>query len=127
MNQMPMGEFCWNELATADVGKAKAFYGKVFDWQFEDLPQDGMTYTIVKSKGAEKGFAGIWQIPSDKQNVVPPHWMAYILVKDVRKSLAMAKENGAQEVKEVTEVSQMGLFAIITDPTGAHVALWETL
>ena len=26
------------ELNTTDVGKAKAFYGKLFDWTLEDIP-----------------------------------------------------------------------------------------
>ena len=25
------------ELATTDVGKAKGFYGKLFDWKFDDM------------------------------------------------------------------------------------------
>ena len=37
------------ELSTTDVGKAKAFYGKLFDWKLEDIDMGPMgTYTIIK-------------------------------------------------------------------------------
>ncbi|MCE0722988.1 MULTISPECIES: VOC family protein [Legionella] len=124
MSQNSMNQFCWNELATADVKKAKEFYSKVLGWQFKEIQSGEMTYTLIKAD--DKEFAGIWQIPTDQQNEIPPHWMAYILVKDVADTLAKAKQNGAQEIKGVTHAGDMGLFAIIKDPTGAHIAFWET-
>ena len=39
--------FVHNELNTQDVGKAKAFYGKLFDWTLEDM-SGGMEYTLIK-------------------------------------------------------------------------------
>ncbi|KTD42150.1 VOC family protein [Legionella parisiensis] len=124
MSQSSMNQFCWNELATADVKKAKEFYSKVLGWQFKEIQSGEMTYTLIQAN--DKEFAGIWQIPTNQQNEIPPHWMAYILVNDVADTLAKAKQNGAQEIKEVTHAGDMGLFAIIKDPTGAHVAFWET-
>ncbi|QMT59526.1 VOC family protein [Legionella sp. PC997] len=124
MSQNSMGQFCWNELATADVNKAKEFYSKVLGWQFKEIHSGEMTYTLIQAN--DKEFAGIWQIPANQQNEIPPHWMAYILVNNVADTLAKAKENGAQEIKGVTHVGDMGLFAIIKDPTGAHIAFWET-
>lgn len=124
MSEVSMGQFCWNELATADVGKAKDFYSKVLGWKFKEISTGEMTYTLIHNNDRE--FAGIWQIPNDLQNEIPPHWMAYILVNDVAETLEKAKQNGAQEMKEVTPVGDMGLFAIIKDPTGAHIAFWET-
>ena len=40
--------FVHAELSTQNVGKAKGFYGKLFDWQLEDLPMGGETYTMIK-------------------------------------------------------------------------------
>ena len=41
------------ELMATDVGKAKSFYGKLFDWEMEDttvenLPTPDKTYTMIK-------------------------------------------------------------------------------
>lgn len=123
MTQPSVGQFCWNELATPNAEKAKEFYSKVFGWQFKNHKMEQMTYSIAESK--EQGFAGIWEIPADQQDHIPPHWMAYILVDDITAALNQAKQHGAKEIKGVTAAGEMGLFAIICDPTGAHVAIWE--
>lgn len=123
--QPKTGEFCWNELATPNVQAAKDFYGKVFGWQFSDHDMGDMTYTMIKRN--DKEFAGIWSIPKDQQKQIPPHWMAYILVEDLNESLEKAQKNGAAVVKPVSNAGDFGRFAIITDPTGAHIALWQTL
>lgn len=120
-----VGEFVWNELATANVQGAKDFYSKVFGWEFTDKKVDDMTYTMIR-KG-NKEFGGIWAIPAELQNQIPSHWIGYILVENVERSLEMARQNGATVVKPVQRAGEMGLFAIIKDPTGAHVALWQSL
>lgn len=119
------GEFVWNELATANVQGAKDFYSKVFGWEFIDKKMDDMTYTIIK-KGT-KEFGGIWAIPAEQQSQIPPHWLAYILVENLEQSLEIARQNGATVVKPVQKAGDMGLFAVIKDPVGAHVALWQSL
>lgn len=46
--------------------------------------------------------------------------MAYILVEK-------ARSHGASIMKPASKAGDFGLFAIITDPAGAHIALWQTL
>jgi len=118
-----VGEFVWNELATTNVQGAKDFYSKVFGWEFTDKKMDDMTYTIIK-KG-DKEFGGIWAIPAAQQNQIPPHWLAYILVENVEQSLEKARQNGATVIKPVQK-TEVGLFAVIKDPIGAHIALWQS-
>lgn len=119
-----VGEFVWNELATTNVAEAKNFYGKVFGWEFTDKNMNDMTYTIIKKDNKE--FGGIWAIPAAEQGQIPPHWLAYILVENLEKALEKASNNGASIVKPMQNVGEMGIFAIITDPAGAHVALWQS-
>lgn len=127
MDQMPQfGNFCWNELSTPDPKAAKDFYGKVFGWQFVDHDMGDMTYTMIKHKDKDL-MAGIFAITKDMQKQIPPHWMAYILVENIEKSLEKATKNGAKVIKPVSDVGEMGRFAIIADPTGAHIALWQSL
>jgi uncharacterized protein len=109
------------ELMSNDVGKAKTFYGKLFDWKLEDMPFNDMTYTLI---GVGEGTGGGMMknpIPN-----APSAWMSYVLVDDVKAATAKAKSLGANVMKEVTEVPNMGSFSIITDPTGAMLGLWET-
>ena len=43
----------------------------------------------------------------------------------MRAFTSKAKTLRAKVMKDVTEVPDMGWFSIITDPTGAMLALWE--
>lgn len=120
-----LGEFCWNELATSNVKAAKDFYGNVFGWKFSENQMGDMTYTMIKKN--DKDFAGIWAIPKDQAEHIPPHWMAYILVENLDDALQKAQKHGATIVKPATNAGDMGRLGIIQDPTGAHIALWQPL
>ena len=43
------GTFCWNELMTRDIERAKRFYRDTIGWTFEPMPMDWGTYWIAKS------------------------------------------------------------------------------
>lgn len=124
-DQPKLGEFCWYELATGNPQAAKDFYSKVFGWKFTDHDMGDMTYTMIKRD--DQNFAGIWAIPKDQQKHIPPHWMAYILVENLEKALEKIRKEGGTIVKDATNAGDMGRFAVITDPTGAHIAIWQPL
>jgi predicted enzyme related to lactoylglutathione lyase len=108
------------ELMSNDAGKAKTFYGKLFDWKLEDMPMGDMTYTMIRVGEGTGGGMMKNPIPG-----APSAWMAYVLVDDVRAATAKAKSLGANVMKDATEVMGGGTFSIITDPTGAMLGLWE--
>jgi uncharacterized protein len=107
------------ELMSNDMAKAKAFYGKLFDWQLEDVPMGGdMTYTMIKvGDGTGGGMMGNPGAPSG--------WMAYVLVDDIKAATAKAKSLGANVMKDSVEVMGAGFYSVITDPTGATLGLWQ--
>ncbi len=106
------------ELLTSDVTKAKDFYQGLFDWQLEDIP--GMDYTLIKVGDGTGG--GMMKNPVEN---APSRWLAYVLVDNVAASTEKAKSLGATVCKEVTEIPGFGWFSVITDPTGATLALWQ--
>ena len=108
------------ELMSTDVGKAKSFYGKLFDWTLEDVPMGDGTYTMVKVDQGTGG--GLMKNPIPN---APSSWLAYVLVDDVSKALEKTKSLGGKVMKDKTDVMGMGSFGIITDPTGAMLGLWE--
>jgi predicted enzyme related to lactoylglutathione lyase len=112
------------ELNTPDPEKVKAFYSKLFRWQLEEMPMNpelpGGTYTLIKV-GEGTGGGIMKQIPGG-----PAGWLAYVAVEDIRASTLQAQSLGAQLMKDVTEVPDMGWFSIICDPAGAFLGLWQT-
>src|SRR5437879_201665 len=110
------------ELNTNDVAKAKSFYGKLFDWKLEDIPNDaaGGTYTMI---GVGEGTGG--GLMKNPMPNAPSMWLAYVLVDDIEAATKKAKSLGATIMKEVSEVMGFGWFSVIADPTGAHLALWK--
>jgi predicted enzyme related to lactoylglutathione lyase len=109
------------ELATTDLAKAKAFYGKLFDWTLEDMPmQQGGSYTLIKVGEGTGG--GMMKHPMPG---AASAWLAYVLVDDIAAATHKAQSLGATVVREVTEIPGIGSFSIFTDPTGATLALWQ--
>ncbi len=106
------------ELVTSDLDKAKEFYGSLFDWKLEEIA--GMEYTLIKVGEGTGG--GMMKNPLPDS---PSYWIAYVLVDDAVVSTDRARSLGATICKEVTEIPGIGWFSIITDPTGATLALWQ--
>ena len=110
------------ELNTTDVGKAKDFYGKLFDWKLEDAPMPQGTYTLINvGQGTGGGMV--------KQTVpgAPSAWLPYVVVDDIDASTKKAKSLGAKVVVDITEVPKMGWLSIINDPTGATLGFWKPM
>ncbi len=106
------------ELATNDVARAREFYTALFDWKLEEVP--GMDYTLINVGEGTGG--GMMKNPVPD---LPSHWLAYVLVGDAVASTEKARALGAKICKEVTEIPGIGWFSVITDPTGATLALWQ--
>jgi predicted enzyme related to lactoylglutathione lyase len=108
------------ELMSTDVGKAKAFYGKLFDWKLEDMPMGDSTYTMIRVGEGTGGGLMKNPIPGASSS-----WVAYVLVDDVKAATGKAASLGATVMKDITEVPGAGSFSLITDPMGAMLGLWE--
>ena len=117
------GTFCWVELATKDSSAAKRFYTSLFGWEVDDMPiPDGGTYTMLKKNGKQVG--ALYQLGPQQQGV-PPHWNSYVSVASAGASAAKAKSLGATVTVEPFDVLDAGRMAVVSDPTGAVVSLWE--
>lgn len=108
------------ELSTTDLGKAKAFYGKLFNWKLEDIPMGPGSYTLIKPAAGTGG--GMMQQPVPG---APSVWLAYVEVADIHDASKQAKAIGGTILQDVTEVPGMGWLSVIADPTGATLGLWQ--
>ena len=119
------GSFCWLELATANRSAAAKFYSNLFGWTAEDLPMGPeMTYTMLRLDGKDVG--GAYQLMKEQVDAhVPPHWMLYIKVESVDASAAKAVKLGAKQIVEPSDIPNVGRFAVLQDPTGATISVFQ--
>lgn len=109
------------ELSSTDTEASKTFYGKLFDWQLEDVAMSpDMNYTMIKVGEGTGGGMMKSVMPG-----VPSFWLAYVLVDDINASTRKAEKLGAKVMKDVTDIMGRGWLSIIVDPTGAHLGLWQ--
>lgn len=115
-DQMKHGAFGWFELMTTDVEGAKAFYSRLFGWEYETYPMPGSDYTVVKVDGAE--VAGIMEMPEECQGM-PPSWDIYITVEDVDALAGEVTDRGGRILRPVMDIPNVGRFCVLQDPQGA--------
>lgn len=119
------GSFSWLELATTDQKAATRFYSELFGWKAEDRPMGpDLIYTILRSGGQD--VAGAYGLMKDQlENKVPPHWMLYVKVASADQAARRAVELGGQQIVPPTDIPEAGRFAVVQDPTGAVISVFE--
>jgi uncharacterized protein len=111
----------WVDLGSPDVDASIAFYGDVFGWTASDPgPPEAGGYRFFLQDS--KMVAGIGPLMNEGQ---PPAWLNYVTVADADAAAATARDAGATVWVGPMDVMDVGRFAIISDPTGAALGLWE--
>ncbi|MFL5493547.1 MAG: VOC family protein [Gemmatimonadales bacterium] len=118
------GTFCWADLGTPDARAAKRFYTDLFGWQAEDRPAGADSYYTMFSVGG-RWVAALYQQDAQPDQALSPHWLSYLSVEAAGPTAQRVRELGGTVVDEAFDVLDVGRMAVIRDPTGAVVALWE--
>jgi predicted enzyme related to lactoylglutathione lyase len=120
VTKYPHGTFCWADCNSTDMDKARAFYTAVMGWTSYDLPMgNGQVYTMFQCEGHD--IAGL----GPQQDQMPSVWNSYIAVDDVDALTNKVPLLGGQVIAEPFEVFENGRMAVIQDPSGAFVSLWQ--
>jgi uncharacterized protein len=118
------GQFCWVDLAATDAGGAKDFYGKLFGWASCEQPANGGSFTRLLLSGRDVG--SVYQLGrAQLDHGVPSHWTPYVRVDDVDDTVRRATSFGGTVIVRPFAVSGIARIALILDPVGAHVGLWQ--
>ncbi len=119
------GQVGWVDLTTSDVAAAKAFYGSLLGWEFEDVATPvGVDYTMCHFEG--QLVAGMGPQPEPwREAGMPSVWNPYVIVDDADAAVAAAEAAGGFTAMPATDVLTSGRMAMVGDPTGAVIGAWQ--
>lgn len=120
---IPAGAPCWIDLMTSDISRSRDFYSALFGWHYEVGDQEKYGgYTMAFKDG--KSVAGLMQSREDGEGY-PDMWSTYLRVDDIDATMSAAKNAGAMPYMEPMDVPEQGKMAMLGDPSGASIGLWE--
>ena len=93
------GALVWTELMTRDYEGAKAFYGNVFGFAYEEIGE-GFAYSTVKRSGDGQVVAGLGELDASAPAQVPGSWVIYFMVEDCDVSADTAVQLGASILRQ---------------------------
>jgi predicted enzyme related to lactoylglutathione lyase len=114
------GRVVWNELLAADEAGAAQFYNELAGLEIVPITRRGGEYIVLRAQGRER--AGIMERPDDR---VTPLWLTHFAVTDVDAATRRAAELGGQVLLAPAAELRDGMLAVVTDPTGAVLALQQ--
>jgi predicted enzyme related to lactoylglutathione lyase len=119
------GTFSWVDLSTTDPDGAKQFYSALFGWQATDnVVGPGIVYSMMSIDGRDA--AAISPQPEQQREAgAPPTWNSYITVESADQAAERAAQLGATVHGPPFDVMEVGRMAVLQDPQGAFLLVWE--
>ncbi|HTG55126.1 MAG TPA: VOC family protein [Niabella sp.] len=120
----PVGAIVSADLTIPDAAELKDFYIQVIGWTAEDLTMDDKEpYADYIMKDAGGNWAGGICHARGVNSNIPPLWMVYINVANIKESVEKCKELGGKVIKEAFDGNGNYIYAMLEDPKGAVLAV----
>jgi len=122
-----VGEVQHFEIPYVKADRAKRFYGKVFGWKMNEVPEMEYT-TVMTGPSDEKGMPTKLSMVNGGMMKKSPKVKSptvTITVDDIEKALDQVKEEGGKVVMKKQQVGDMGWTAYIKDTEGNVIGLWQ--
>lgn len=120
----PIGAIMWADLTVERAQDIRDFYRDVTGWTVSDVDMGGYHDYCMNQPEDGKTVAGICHAKGPNA-ALPPQWIMYVVVEDLARSLARCEELGGKIIAPPRNYGAEGQYAIVRDPAGAVVALFE--
>lgn len=117
----PLGAPCWADLWTSDVEGSRRFYAELFGWEAQEPSPEFGGYFMFARQGVP--VAGAMGDMGDMK--ADDSWKVYLDTDDVARTVRQAEAAGAMVDGPPMPVADLGVQAVLTDPTGARVGAWQ--
>lgn len=104
------------EVTVEDPTVLSDFYGKLFGWHAQSMPEMG--YEMIDTHAGSGINGGFAKGDQSAQTV-----LFYVATDDLRATLAKVETLGGKVVVPITEIPNVVTFAQFVDPLGSHVGL----
>lgn len=105
------------EIPSTDLERSSLFFNKIFGWKFKPF---GNGYLLFNNqKGIMVGLRKVDNVTAGDTTVF------HVNIKDIDDVLIKAKENGGKVKREKTVIPAMGWYALLTDPDGNTIGLYQ--
>ena len=122
-----LGAPVWLELTTDDTAAVQPFYEAIFGWSFSEPNPDLGGYIDISADGASLGGLMSSQgMECPEGGEVANSWDVYLAVADTDATLEQARNAGARVLTGPHDAAEFGRFAMVMDPAGAPVGLWQS-
>lgn len=118
----PEGTPAWVDVMVTDLDRSKAFYSRLFGWEFEQGSEEFGYYATARIGGHAVAGMG----PTQGDNSPPPAWTTYLAADGLDATVAKITEAGGQIFMPAMEIGDFGGMAVVADPTGAVFGLWKS-
>ena len=108
-------------LLSSDTGRAQRFYSDVLGWTAEESGAEFGNYVNFYSDGLR--VAGM--VANRPETGTPDLWNTYLSTDDLGATVDAAVKAGANVIAPAMVVADLGSMAILADPAGAVVGLWQ--
>jgi uncharacterized protein len=119
------GTFSWVELVTTDQKAGVAFYRGLLGWGVNDQPMGpDEVYSMFTLRDKQVAAATAMRGP-ERQSGMPSHWNVYVTVANAAETAGRAQSLGGKVLAPAFDVMEAGRMAVLQDPTGAVINVWE--
>ncbi|MFH8567117.1 VOC family protein [Streptomyces sp. NPDC017993] len=118
----PYGTPTWIDLGVADIDRAKAFYGALFGWTYEESASATGPFTMCLLRGRRVAALR-------PRSVADPDgeswWHMYLAADDCDAATERVRAGGGSVLQPPQDVAELGRTAAVEDPVGARFSLWQ--
>lgn len=114
------GSPCWIDLGSPDTGRAAAFYGGVFGWQFVSAGPEAGGYGFFQKDGSTVAALG----PLTEEGASTA-WTVYFQTDDAQATAEAVQQGGGTVRVAPTDIMGEGRMAQFTDQQGARFAVFQ--
>jgi uncharacterized protein len=112
------------DLAATDAARAIEFYTRLFGWSAQPEAANGGEFVRLRHDGWDVG--SLYQLKQSMlESGAVSHWTPYVRVRDAEAASQRAAALGGAVAVEPFAVDAIARIALIVDPVGAAVGLWE--